>query len=189
MIRNKLDGKFYIGSAKNIERRWYNQHTNSKEDDYFHNAIRKHGFENFEMFSIQAVENDADALLAVEQLYLDSIFSNCPDMIYNICRKAGSGPVMLGEKNPFYGKTHSQEIRQKIGEAKRGSKNPQYDHTIHSFINTRTGETFTGTRFEFYTVYGLNQGNVSQMILGKRRSVKGWILTSLASIVCPCKMK
>lgn len=184
-IVNKLNGKFYIGSSNDIEGR-FNQHRSCKKDYYLYNAIRKHGAENFEMTTLQAVENDTDALLAVEQKWLDAIFMLCPDMIYNISRSATA--PMDGRKHTAEarqkmaeakrGKPKSEAHKQKIAEAKRGAKNPYYDSTAYSFINTRTGESFSGTQHDFYTKYSLHKGNVCQMVQDnpKVQSVKGWQL-------------
>ena len=51
--RNKLNGKIYIGKTTQNENVRQSQHKNSKKNDHFHNAIRYHGFDNFEYFVIQ----------------------------------------------------------------------------------------------------------------------------------------
>lgn len=41
-FENKINGKTYIGQAQDIRKR-VQQHLNSKDTLYFHNAIRKYG--------------------------------------------------------------------------------------------------------------------------------------------------
>lgn len=46
-ITNKVNGKSYIGQTRyTLEFRW-RQHIHKKDNTYFHNAIKKYGFENF----------------------------------------------------------------------------------------------------------------------------------------------
>ena len=49
-ITNKINNKIYIGQSVNIEQRFYTHCSdalNKQDNNYFHNAIRKYGKENF----------------------------------------------------------------------------------------------------------------------------------------------
>ena len=64
-ITNKINGKFYIGSAINCFKRWckkYNEHLES--------AFKKYGKENFIFEIIENVE-DTSKLIEREQYYMD----------------------------------------------------------------------------------------------------------------------
>jgi len=94
MIRNKINGKKYYGSAKNINKRWVrhkndlnkNQHQNIK----LQRAWNKYGAENFE-FSIME-ECEYDSLLIIEQNYLNQ------NPEYNIGKNSSGGDNF--SKNP-----------------------------------------------------------------------------------------
>ena len=49
IITNKLDGMRYIGQTINYEARKAAHRNNKKDKTRLHRAIRKHGWENFEM--------------------------------------------------------------------------------------------------------------------------------------------
>ena len=71
-IENKLTGKFYIGSSKNIQRRWsaHKSAANKKELDLYKD-MRELGIENF-IFSV-IEECKEDELRIKEQYYIDSL--------------------------------------------------------------------------------------------------------------------
>lgn len=48
---NKINGKSYVGKTNNIERRIedHKKSSNNGEDCYFYRAVRKYGFDNFEI--------------------------------------------------------------------------------------------------------------------------------------------
>jgi hypothetical protein len=57
-----------------------------------------------------------------------------------------------------------------------GEGHPNYNPTIFTFYNTITGEIVEMTRYEFIKTFNHHQGNVSSLIAGRKKSVKGWIL-------------
>ena len=74
MIENVINGKKYIGSAVNINKRWY-QHRytlNRKihDNSYLQNAWNKYGEENFEFIILE--ETEYSNLIDREQFYIDS---------------------------------------------------------------------------------------------------------------------
>ena len=129
-ITNKNNGKFYIGSSKQIQRRWWehqndlnkNQHVNWKLQD----AWNQSGASGFEFVIIENV--DESQLLVREQFYLDTFK---PHLVgYNILDKVSGGDnftnhpdkekirnklseMNLDYKNPMFGKTHSESSIQK----------------------------------------------------------------------------
>ena len=59
---NKVNGKSYIGQTTNPKAR-HIQHKNTYEDSYFHRAIKKYGFDNFQyevLATITASDTDRD---------------------------------------------------------------------------------------------------------------------------------
>ena len=57
-----------------------------------------------------------------------------------------------------------------------GTGHPKFNPTIFTFHNTTTGETVIMTMFDFIKIFNHQQGNVSSLVSGRRKSVKGWIL-------------
>lgn len=56
-----------------------------------------------------------------------------------------------------------------------GRDSPTYDHALRLFSHANFGQ-FEGTRGDFLLKYNQAAGCVSELINGKRQSVKGWIL-------------
>lgn len=95
VIRNKINGNFYIGSTTNFSKR-KNKHfrylrTNKHENQHLQNAFNKYGETAFEFLVIKRT----DDLLNEEQKLLDEYFGK--PVCYNICGTAGS-PSVKGRK-------------------------------------------------------------------------------------------
>ena len=113
-IVNLVNGKRYVGSAVNLERRW-RQHrkrlmANSHHSRHLQSAWNKHGTESFDFRILKTC--DVGALLVEEQAEFDR---RKPE--YNVCPTAGS----------TLGRLHSKETRRKIGAKKVGTKLPPRD--------------------------------------------------------------
>jgi len=112
-IRNKINNKIYIGSTNNINKRWNNHKSklNNKihENSYLQAAWDKYGEENFE-FSIIEQVNDQNRI-EKEIFYLQETKSYERDIGYNFDKNPTD---KSGKNNPFYGKQHSKETKDKI---------------------------------------------------------------------------
>lgn len=96
-IVNIVNGKFYIGSSKNIEYRWKIEHTKQLEKGTHANIILqrawvKYGANSFILEIIELI--DESRLLEREQHYLDVLH---PD--YNIGRNASGGDNLTDHPN------------------------------------------------------------------------------------------
>ena len=118
LIKNIVNNKVYVGSAVNIDKRWkehkYSLNKGKHHSCHFQSAWYKYGEQNFTFDIIEEVSNP-EHLLAYEQVYLDYYKSYEKDRGYNICKVAGS----------FLGMKHSEETKQKIGEASKGKINSE----------------------------------------------------------------
>ncbi len=113
-IKNIINGKLYIGSTKNLYKRYYdhsyrlkrNIHENSK----LQNAFNKYGEENFIFEAVEFVE-DEDKLLEYEQYWIDRF--DVVNKGYNI--------------NPTSNNTiMTEETKKKISIANSGENNGMY---------------------------------------------------------------
>jgi group I intron endonuclease len=111
-ITNKVNGKIYIGSTKNIKRRWKNHlnylRRNAHPNNYLQNAWNKYGEENFEFEIIEFVEEEK--LLEREQYWIDKLNATDKKIGYNIALFAGS---------PMKGRKHTEETLNKVSKASR----------------------------------------------------------------------
>jgi group I intron endonuclease len=95
-IMNKVNGKRYVGSALNLDKRWKSHRRSlirgAHHSRHLQRAWNKYGAENF-VFEILSPVWDSQKLTKVEQLFLDIYISYDPRFGYNTCPAAGS---MLG---------------------------------------------------------------------------------------------
>jgi len=72
-IINKVNGKFYIGSTKDIDKRWYQHYFTLKNNCHYNthlqNAWNKYGEDNFEFEVLEECEDAKQ--FEIEQQYLD----------------------------------------------------------------------------------------------------------------------
>ena len=126
---NKVNGKKYVGQAKDFIKR-HNSHirqayNEKRKCDYnvpFHNAIRRHGIENFEIEILKENLPTKEDLNYWECYYiveLDTLVKNGKG--YNLASGGDGG-------NTYAGKTDEElaEIRKKLSEANKGKNNPMY---------------------------------------------------------------
>ena len=106
-ITNTVTGKFYIGSAVNIKRRWAIHRSrldaNKHGNRHLQNSWNKHGEDSFTFEVLECCEKER--LIEREQFYIDN-----EKPAYNISPTAGN---CLGVK-------HTDETKRKISEAKKG---------------------------------------------------------------------
>jgi len=139
------NGKVYIGQTRQTpERRWRNGEGYSK-NPHFYRAIQKFGWNMFAHEIVAECETLKEANVLEAQL-INKYNSNDPTYGYNItggadgkCVVAESTKQLLsqkrkgrfaGDKNPNYGRKHTEEERRKISEHNKGlflgEKSPLY---------------------------------------------------------------
>lgn len=143
-IRNKVNGKRYIGSTNNFRRRWGMHEYALKKGNHYNGHLQrawnKYGKESFVFEIVEEVEGNNRALLDHEQAYLDKEFVT--GTLYNIAldvvsatrgRKLGAYSESRRNKislsiskyyethdHPWLGRHHTEETKQKLRKAKEG---------------------------------------------------------------------
>lgn len=142
---NKLNGKMYVGqTCQEPEKRWANGST-YRGSVYFYKAIQKYGWDNFnhEIIASNLTRDEANHF---EELLIQKLDTMNPENGYNL-KSGGQNNLMaesvkqkisnaaklrIGDKNPFFGKHHSDETKNKIRQANQGhtglsgEKHPNY---------------------------------------------------------------
>lgn len=127
-IKNKINGKVYIGSSVNLTKRkrdhfWClkrGEHCN----DHLQKAYIKYGHNNFEFEIIE--ECPVDVCLIREQYYIDLYKSTETEIGYNICPNSAS----------VLGRRHSEATIEKIRKSNTGKKLSKERRAYLAKINT-----------------------------------------------------
>ena len=130
-----VTGKFYIGSAKDIQHRLA-RHKSDLGRNVHHNillqrAVNKYGKDVFEFEILEFVDN-IESLIQREQHYLDTLNPCDINIGFNLVAKAGltpSGPLSEETKakisKTLTGRKHTEETKLKMSEAHKGKKLPE----------------------------------------------------------------
>lgn len=203
-IVNLITNKFYIGSSVDMIKRWHVHLTllrhNKHKNPHLQHAFNKYGEISMQFQIVSIIENNED-MLKEEQRLIDKHFGN-PN-----CYNLRNGVTeLVGKKNPFYGKYHTDGAKQKMSVIKKlkysGENHPQYgipkstetkkkisatrkgQHSGHKHPSLDTNtytflngiETFVGIQYDFCKKYNLSRSAICWLIKGKNKSVKGWRL-------------
>ena len=145
-ILTSPSGRSYIGQTiRPIEKR-FQEHQNKKSCAALHNAIRKYGWKNFEKDWYECPDEN---LNFEEELLVREMGTLSPDG-YNLKEGGGSTgktseeskqkqrEAKIGEKNPNFGISKSDETKQKLREANVGKTHSA--ETKQKMTETRFGE-------------------------------------------------
>lgn len=129
-ITNIKNGKFYVGSAKNIERRWWEHKNDLKKNKHINHKLQHawnfYGESGFEFLILENVSESE--LFQREQFYLDMFKPYIRDIGYNITPYANGGDNFTYNPNKtkilenmtaannvghMHGKKHSDEAKEK----------------------------------------------------------------------------
>lgn len=120
-ITNTVNGKYYIGSAVSINRRW-NVHRSQLRSGKHHSIVLQRAWDKYgeSAFKFSVVEYvDRDRLLETEQKYIDALNPCDSSVGYNISKMA-SAVCLKGADNPNYGKPMSDAQKEKLRQALLG---------------------------------------------------------------------
>lgn len=188
-IANKITGDFYIGSAVNLNKRHGNHKSALKKqihsNKYLQNVFNKYGLDNLSFEIIELVE-DKNNLIAREQFFINTLKPK-----YNIRQIADSNlglkwsketrfKMSKAKKNNKYRLGHklSEETKLKISISERGKVLSEVTIKKYSkpfIFLSPDGKIVKGLNLSrFCKINKLPQGNMCQVLNGKRRSCKGW---------------
>ena len=119
LIKNKINGKCYVGQSVNVEKRW-GEHINN-DKSLIGKALSKYGENNF-IFSVLEKGIPIDQIYEKESQYIAKY--NGFQEGYNQVPIGGGLPT--GKEHPNFGKSMSEEQKRKISDSLKGNKNPNY---------------------------------------------------------------
>ena len=217
---NKSNQKKYIGiTSQNVKKRWQNGY-GYKTNPYFWRSIQKYGWNGFEHSIIESGLTEQEAKAKEIELIgtYNTIYPNGYNYTQggdNVSEKLHSqetkqkisqalkgrhlseecrqkiSEALSGEKNPFYGKTWTDEHRQKVKENR--VYKPHSEETKQKMSKSRTGENSKcAIRVYQYSEEGffiqewcsateagrqlrLNQSNICEVCKGNRNECGGFI--------------
>lgn len=195
IITNNINGKIYIGQTVNTAKERFEDHCRHK-DTVIDKAIKKYGKENFTVETICEADT-IEELNELEKYYIRLADSMNPSIGYNMCEGGGNTKgyhhsdeskkkmtasrigIFAGEKNPFYGKHHSQEQIEKWKRERKGRKlTEEWKANVGKaawkpVINITTGERFSSIK-EAAEHYGILATHISRVCRGKRKHCGGY---------------
>lgn len=183
LIRNKINNKFYVGSASRSFGQRFSMHKyqlkrNQHHSPYLQKSWNKYGEDNFEFIIL--VECPKNECIQTEQFFIDEL-----SPAYNNCKIAGSrlGSKNLNPSSKEVVKKRKEKARQ-LGLSLKGKK-----HTKESIQKFKDGaikkrifaeNMFTGEKLEFISQMDaskelqIDKRHISRICNGKRKSAKNW---------------
>ncbi len=203
-IVNKSDGKYYVGSSKDILGFRWPKHNrqlinNIHPNDYLQNTWNKYGKDSFDFIIIEEVPNET--LLVVEQKYLD-ISKTESDKCYNLNWESKEGNLSEyskekisikskirysnKENHPMFGRHHTDEVKKRIGNLHRGKlhsdkskqkiSDSKSNKILWKFINPEGNVVEFKNLSQFCRKNGLGKAHMHKIFHGKHGFIshKGW---------------
>lgn len=128
-LKNKINGKWYVGQSINIARRFKEyKMLKCRRQHKIYAALKKYGFDGFDAVVLEKCHREK--LNEQESYWID--YYNAIDMGYNILSNkilnASSTAIKQRRKNGLCGKKLSMEHKRKIGDALRGKPKSEQFH-------------------------------------------------------------
>lgn len=186
---NKKNNKFYIGKTiKNLKNRIHGHKTSVVKNSnfYFHNALRKYGFDNFEWIILYECDNK-NVLNNAEKSFISKLQPE-----YNMTEGGDGGPVRKGKNNgmskyknmsyeEIWGKAKAKEKMKKIsaGLKKLGNDHPSKRQEIKKKLRkTHNTENVRKIKSEKMKAFGDNHPMRRPECVAKNNQskIKDWLI-------------
>ena len=117
-LRNKINGKWYVGQSLDIYKRWDKAYRrlNCKSQPKIRNALLKYGYDAFEKVILERLPNDIPTLNEREIYWIK--FYNSVDDGYNLT----AGGNRVGKNFTTTGWKHSEETKERLRQMRIGKK-------------------------------------------------------------------
>lgn len=127
LLTNKINGKVYVGQTwQKLQYRFGNNGQGYVECTYLNNAIKKYGWEVFK-HQILCTTTSQEEANEKEDFFIKLFDSRNSNFGYNIKEGGSNGKlsketkqklsiIFKGENNPFFGKSHNNEIKSIISD-------------------------------------------------------------------------
>ena len=187
----KINNKIYIGKSVDIRDRircHRKSETQGKASSMIIKAIRKHGWENFEVAILciledfEKEEKHNTELLDLESSYIEEYKSTDKDIGYNIIKygKDRTGvPHTLETKQKLrearLGKTHSNETKKLLSEKFSGENHPMWGkHYSEEIIAKRSGKNSPhyGKKGKLHSWYGCKHTEEARKKIKEKRKTQ-----------------
>lgn len=182
-IRNTTNGRCYVGSSQNIEKR-VNSHRHLLRHGQHHSPAlqrswMKHGETAF-VFQILEVVEDVDILLVAEQRHIDALHAADNEMGYNVAEVAGTRrgvpqPQSFRDNHSAFmkGKPKSAETRAKMSASAKGkTKSDAHRAKISATVKLQMQDS------ERRKIQSENQKGKESSFKGKTHTVESKLLQS-----------
>lgn len=182
-IKNTINGNQYIGKSVNIEDRFHQHKCELKSgrhrNRHLSNAYNKYGKECFEYEIL--VECEKNQLPHLEQEWIDKYD---PSVLYNHTLYVVN---LHNDRNPFFGKKHTEETKIKISELMKGKyvgeNNPNYGHknSVESLVKMSEGRGTLTKDDVLKIVDFLKQGELTHQEIANIFKISRGVITRISS--------
>ena len=152
-ITNVVNGKQYVGQSIHPEKRFIEHYRYSYGNSLVSRAIKKYGLDNFFLEIIEKCKTQTK--VDYQEIYWVKTLRTLAPNGYNL-EEGGRGGIpsletrkkmgnaakkRTGLGNPFYGKTHSEEVRRKISLSRMGKGRPHSEESKRKISRSQKNGT------------------------------------------------
>ena len=117
-ITNTINNKSYVGLTQTeLKQRWYKHRYDARSKNsplHFHRAIRKYDISVWRLGELCSCTSKSDAEY-MERHFISDLKTFTEG--YNMTKGGLVGPILCGKANGMYGRTHTDEVKQRLSKA------------------------------------------------------------------------